>query len=593
LGFSTAFSWTFVMMMTNQSTAAATARALFVPRLLPISKRRAVATRRTTNISLHHLDWRSSTHIVTTISHASVLTRSSSSSSAMEQQQQRVAGLILPSCNNNKKMHVQTVIAPMVAASDYAFRCLVRQYSHVDLVYTQMLHARQLIEDGKSGHAFRQNHLDIYEYSTTNERSLVPLLPCQLDFLEGLDQEEQQQAIVLPGEWQRYTTGPVVVQLAGNDVDTVVAAAQLVYEHTNGQVAGIDLNCGCPQGIARKGRYGAFLMERQPERVIEILTALREHLPRQIAVSCKMRLPLSDDLLYTRIPQLLDTGIDFLTIHARTIHENKTLVRASNTNRLKLVIDIAQQHHRQKQMLKQQLQGSSGSPITDLVFPIIANGGIETFDDVERVRQATGAVAAMSSEALLENPGLFAGSISSSSLSWRRSFQMARDYLKWCAVYPPLPGVMGSVGPIVRGHLFKMLHSFLNEQHDLRFELASNQGRRNSSLQGLQALVEELYSRYNALSEQELEQRPCCSSNPQERREVSWYRRHWKANEIMESRRSGATTTTNITRNSSSPTSETSPVLSIDDRKRILQERIATLRFQKEQRQQQQRVTVP
>ncbi len=44
-------------------------------------------------------------------------------------------------------------------------------------------------------------------------------------------------------------------------------------------------------------------------------------------------------------------------------------------------------------------------------IPVVANGGIETGADAERLLRETGADAVMSSEALLENPGLFDGSL--------------------------------------------------------------------------------------------------------------------------------------------------------------------------------------
>jgi Dihydrouridine synthase (Dus) len=47
------------------------------------------------------------------------------------------------------------------------------------------------------------------------------------------------------------------VQFCGNDADTVLAAAR----HVEDQVDAVDLNFGCPQRIARRGRYGAYLMD--------------------------------------------------------------------------------------------------------------------------------------------------------------------------------------------------------------------------------------------------------------------------------------------------------------------------------------------
>lgn len=419
---------------------------------------------------------------------------------------------------------IRSVSAPMVASSDYAFRCLCRQYG-VDLTYTQMLHSKNLLND----QTFWKNHLDLYE-------------------CDGSDNSDNNSS---DSDNNKNHDAPLMVQLAGHDVDTVVAAAQKIVEHTNGRLGGFDLNLGCPQGIARKGNYGAFLMEQEEDTVIKILTALRKAVPVSMAVSAKIRLPLTDDLLTDRIPRLLDTGVHFLTIHGRTLYENKTKVAQCHTDRLRLAVDTAQKH-------------TPG-------FPVVANGGVEHYTDINRLRFDTGACSVMSSEALLERPNLF--TTDSSSYSNRQvleqQYQFATDYLGWCRRYPPLPGVVGTThGPfnIIKGHLFKFLHRYLQEHPDIRDRLSDHKSC--TCTEQAQALLDELYSRYDGLLDEDMHATSSSSLS-----DTSWYRRHRKA--VVHQR------PVHISSDLMGHLQDDVVVPSVEDRKQLAKLRIAKLQAQK------------
>ncbi|KAF1783621.1 tRNA-dihydrouridine synthase, conserved site [Phytophthora cactorum] len=168
---------------------------------------------------------------------------------------------------------------------------------------------------------------------------------------------------------------PLVVQFCGNDPKTVLAAAKMVEAHCDA----VDLNLGCPQGIARKGHYGSFLMHDKDtvKSIVETLSA-----GLNIPVTVKIRVFPDDNETLEFADMLQEAGCDLLTVHGRTKEMNKTAVREVDWDIIRRIKER-------------------------LTIPVIANGGIETHEDIARCLEATGCDGVMSSEGLLENPALF------------------------------------------------------------------------------------------------------------------------------------------------------------------------------------------
>mmetsp|Transcript_7773 Transcript_7773/g.11151 ORF Transcript_7773/g.11151 Transcript_7773/m.11151 type:complete len:511 (-) Transcript_7773:14-1546(-) len=394
---------------------------------------------------------------------------------------------------------IQNVMAPMVAQSDAPFRFLGRNHG-CDLCFTQMIHAKTIVNSAP----FRKAHLDMFPKDTTLQWEDLTL--AQQNCLQGMT--------YTPTPWP--SEGPLVAQLAGHDPSLMVEGAHTILEHSQGTVHGIDVNLGCPQGIARKGRYGAFLIEEDTELVCTILRNLRQSLPNNVAVSAKIRIPLNHNMLEERVLQLLDTGINFLTVHGRTLEENKTRVGPCRINLVQKAVEVAQGH-------------TPG-------FPVIANGGVESFADVARIKEETGATAIMSSESLLETPSIFEGGPSIIGLHGsdtttatpttaqqllEHQMSIAREYLDLCSKYPPAPGSLGHMGGsfnVIRAHFFKMLHRYVQGENKFRNQLAD--GNKMTSILHAYQFLDDMEHHYKQNEGLLLSVSHADSS---------WYRRHWSA----------------------------------------------------------------
>jgi tRNA-dihydrouridine synthase 2 len=115
----------------------------------------------------------------------------------------------------------------------------------------------------------------------------------------------------------RAECGKLVFQVGTANADLAVRAARIVA----GDVAGIDVNAGCPKPFLTHSGMGAALLST-PDLLVQILTSLVDEVgkPRNIPISVKIRLldPNSSKPTVDLVDRLCKTGIAHVTLHCRT-----------------------------------------------------------------------------------------------------------------------------------------------------------------------------------------------------------------------------------------------------------------------------------
>ncbi len=159
---------------------------------------------------------------------------------------------------------------------------------------------------------------------------------------------------------------PLLAQFCANDPDTLLAAARLVQAH----VDGIDLNLGCPQRIAKKGKYGAFLMD-DLQLVERLVSTLASNLSVPVTVKVRLFPELERTLEYVKM--LERAGAYLVAVHGRTRDQKRAKSVRADWDAIRVI----------KQTLR---------------VPVLANGNIETLHDVHRCMEYTGADGVMSGE---------------------------------------------------------------------------------------------------------------------------------------------------------------------------------------------------
>src|SRR6202012_5158487 len=119
---------------------------------------------------------------------------------------------------------------------------------------------------------------------------------------------------ILESITQNPTGRPIVAQMIGNDIPSLVRTAKLLQKYP---VAAIDLNLGCPAPIVYRKCAGGGLL-REPQRIDAILGALREAVQIPFTVKTRVGFNTAEEF-DTLLPIFAKHPIDLLTVHARTV----------------------------------------------------------------------------------------------------------------------------------------------------------------------------------------------------------------------------------------------------------------------------------
>ncbi len=77
-------------------------------------------------------------------------------------------------------------------------------------------------------------------------------------YAEGIRKPYREQNFdTVHGEEGGPEDRPLIVQFCGNNPDHLLTSAKLLEPYCDA----IDINLGCPQDIARRGRYGSYLQD--------------------------------------------------------------------------------------------------------------------------------------------------------------------------------------------------------------------------------------------------------------------------------------------------------------------------------------------
>ena len=221
-------------------------------------------------------------------------------------------------------------VAPMAGVTDLAYRLIIKEFG-AGLIYTEMISDKGLLYENKKTH----------------------------DMIKIFDYEK-----------------PIALQIFGNEVKSMVAAAKLVDKNSDCDI--IDINMGCPVPKVTKSGAGSKLMTT-PDLAYEIVKSIVEVVDKPVSVKIRSGWD-HNSINAVEFARLMEkAGASLIAIHGRT----KTDMYSGKAN-----LDIIK------------------AVKNSVSIPVIGNGDIRTPEDAKFMLDYTGCDGIMIGRGILGNPWL-------------------------------------------------------------------------------------------------------------------------------------------------------------------------------------------
>ena len=256
----------------------------------------------------------------------------------------------------------KVVLAPMVRSGELPSRLLALKYG-ADLVWGPETVDKALIGTTRKYNT-ATGTIDFTRWSSN---------------IQHVSPEKQRESVIFSLHPEKEK-GKLIYQIGTAKPETAVAAAKLVAA----DVAGIDVNSGCPKPFSTTGGMGAALL-KEPDRLCSILEALVKEVgePFKIGISVKIRLLAEAQDTEALVSRLVKTGITGLTIHCRT-----TPMRP------------------RERAIREQL-AMIGNICREAGVACLMNGDVTSRDEALRLASEYGVDGAMIATAAEKNPSVF------------------------------------------------------------------------------------------------------------------------------------------------------------------------------------------